>query len=74
MAVQRSSSSTTDTAREFIESMKDIRDTVRDERAKRLAKGPAKARLTYHSGQAEASGRATHSGGSRSSRSRRRSR
>lgn len=73
MAVQRSSSSTSDTAREFIESMRDIRDTVRDERAKRLAKGPAKTRLTYHSGQAEASGRAVHNT-SRSTRSRRRSR
>ncbi|MBE5906267.1 MAG: hypothetical protein E7277_05660 [Lachnospiraceae bacterium] len=50
MAVTRSSAGT-DPARELILSLREIRNTVRDERKKRLAKEPAKTRLTYHSGQ-----------------------
>lgn len=72
MAVQRSSSSTTDTAKEFISAMKDIRDTVRDERVKRLAKEPAKTRLTYHSGQEARASSGKSRSGSGSGRSRRR--
>ncbi|SFQ03688.1 hypothetical protein SAMN02910358_00474 [Lachnospiraceae bacterium XBB1006] len=50
MAVSRISSNS-DSAMELILSLREIRNTVRDERKKRLAKEPAKTRLTYHSGQ-----------------------
>ncbi|MCR4955881.1 MAG: hypothetical protein K6A30_04290 [Lachnospiraceae bacterium] len=60
MAVRKASSN--DNSRELIMNLRDVRDTVRDERAKRLARegsaAPTQIR-TYHSGQESRMGKGT---------------